>query len=191
MKRLRALFGLPALFLLMQPAMAVADEAAWRKLKGGGHVAFIRHAVTEPGIGDPDGFVLTDCRTQRNLSAQGRADAKTIGEAFRSRAIPIAEVLSSRWCRCLDTATLAFGRIAPAQMLDSTFNDPNAPADEKLRAVRAYAARHAAPGNLVFVTHAQNIQQLTGVSPSSGEIVVTRFDNGRFIAVGRIDAMKR
>jgi len=177
-----------ALLLLSQAPFASADAAAWGLLKNGGHVAFIRHAITEPGIGDPEGFVLTDCRTQRNLSAQGRADAKAIGDAFRSHAIPVAEVLSSRWCRCLDTARLAFGKITPSQMLDSTFNDPNAPSDEKLRAVRSYAAKHAARGNLVFVTHAQNIQQLTGVSPSSGEIVVTRFESGKFIPVGRIPA---
>lgn len=168
---------------------ASADESAWSALRSGDRVVFIRHAVTDSGVGDPEGFRLGDCGTQRNLSAQGRADAKNIGEAFRSRNIPVADVLSSRWCRCLDTANLAFGKVQPAAMLDSMFNDSARPAAEKIREVHAFMARRSAAGNLILVTHAQNIQALTGVSPASGEIVVTTPEagkDGKFKVLGRI-----
>jgi broad specificity phosphatase PhoE len=164
-----------------------ADEAVWSALESGRHVVLIRHAITESGIGDPPGFVIGDCSTQRNLSAQGRSDAKRIGEAFRSRNIPISDVFSSRWCRCLDTANLAFGKAAPAPMLDSMFNDREKPAEEKVREVLAVVRRRAPSGNLVLVTHNQNIQALTGVSVGSGEMVVVTPDNGKLRVIGRLN----
>jgi broad specificity phosphatase PhoE len=131
--------------------------------------------------------VIADCSTQRNLSAQGRSDAKRIGEAFRSRNIPISDVFSSRWCRCLDTANLAFGKATPAPMLDSMFNDREKPAEEKVREVLAVVRRRAPSGNLVLVTHNQNIQALTGVSVGSGEMVVVTPDNGKLRVIGRLN----
>lgn len=182
------------LFILLlaftQQALAAdnsADEAVWSALKSGQHVVLIRHAITEPGIGDPPGFVHGKCSTQRNLSAQGRLDAKRIGEAFRSRNIPISDVLSSRWCRCLDTANLAFGKATPSPMLDSMFNDREKPADEKVREVFAAVNRRPSSGNLVLITHNQNIQALTGVSPASGEMVVVTPENGKFRVIGRLN----
>jgi phosphohistidine phosphatase SixA len=184
-------FGLGAL----EPAHAAGDaedQSLWSSLKSGGHVILIRHASTEPGIGDPPNFRLGDCSTQRNLSAKGREDARRIGEAFRSRAIPILEVLSSRWCRCLDTAQLAFGKVRPAPMIDSTFNDGDDMRQRKARELfESLAERSLASGNLVLVTHAQNIQELTGVSPASGEMVLVKPDGTRkFRLVGRIDLPK-
>jgi phosphohistidine phosphatase SixA len=164
-----------------------ADEAVWSALKSGQHVVLIRHAITEPGIGDPPGFVHGKCSTQRNLSAQGRRDAKRIGEAFQSRNIPISDVLSSRWCRCLDTANLAFGRATPTSMLDSMFNDREKPAEEKVREVFAAVERRPSSGNLILVTHNQNIQALTGVSPASGEMVVVTAEHGKFRVIGRLN----
>lgn len=171
-------------------ANSTSEDAAWSALRAGGHVVLIRHAVTEPGIGDPEGFRIGDCRTQRNLSAQGRADAAQIGAAFQRRGIAVSDVLSSRWCRCIDTARLAFGRTTQVPMLDSMFNDKEKPAQEKLREVFAYLARWTGRGNLVLVTHNQNIQALTGVSPASGEIVVATpvraEGEGELRVVGRI-----
>lgn len=167
---------------------AADDEALWSALKAGGHVVLLRHAVTESGIGDPPGFRLDDCRTQRNLSAQGRADARRIGAAFRSRQIPVSAVWSSRWCRCLDTAQLAFGKATPAPMLDSMFEDARPAIDRKLRDLQAALTGYADSGNLVLVTHNRNIQALTGVSPGSGEMVVVRPDAaGKLQVIGRLD----
>jgi phosphohistidine phosphatase SixA len=184
-------FGIFALLLAAQQSIAASDqgdEAIWSALKSGRYVVLIRHAITDPGVGDPPGFVLNDCSTQRNLSAQGRSDARRIGEAFRNRGIPISEVLSSRWCRCLDTAKLAFGKVEPASMLDSMFSERGKPVEEKTRTVLAVAGRRPSSGNLVMVTHNQNILAMTGESVSSGEMVVAEVQNGKFKIVGRIDA---
>lgn len=180
-------FRVVLLAMLLTPLTAPAsDEPVWSVLKEGGNVVFIRHAQTEPGIGDPPDFKVTDCATQRNLSNEGRADAKVIGQAFRSRQVVISEVLSSRWCRCLDTARIAFGKVTPSLMLDSMFNDPVKPDAEKVAELQTFLNGHNAPGNLVFVTHAQNIERLTGVSPRSGEVVVTKYSAGRYLVLGRI-----
>lgn len=159
---------------------AAAQESFWSLLRQGGNIVLIRHAQTVPGVGDPPGFVLDDCRTQRNLSDKGRADAALIGAQFRQRGIPVAEVLSSRWCRCIDTAKIAFGKVRTASMLDSMFNDPERRDEDKLRELYGYLARRpASTGNLLLVTHAQNISALTGEPAAPGEMLVVRLDGPR------------
>ena len=165
-----------------------ADEKNfWSTLKTGGRVILLRHAQTDPGIGDPANFKLESCGTQRNLSAKGRADAKRISQAFASQNIPVREVLSSRWCRCIDTAQLAFGRVKPAAMLDSMFDDSARARRQMADAVLAFAVGHTGPGNLVLVTHAQNIQALTGISPAPGELIVVALaSSDKFKVKGRL-----
>ena len=85
-------------------ADAAAD--AWKALRAGGHVALMRHADAPGGVGDPPGFRLDDCATQRNLSEKGRADAAKIGARLKLEGIAFEQVLSSPWCRCIDTAML-------------------------------------------------------------------------------------
>lgn len=166
------------------PASPAGDDKFWALLRQGGNIVLMRHAQTVPGVGDPPGFAIGDCRTQRNLSDAGRADAARIGEDFRKRGIPVAEVLSSRWCRCVDTAKLAFGTVRTATMLDSMFNDRERGGEEKLRELYAFLARRpATTGNLVLVTHAQNISALTGESVASGEMLVARLEGARKLKV--------
>jgi phosphohistidine phosphatase SixA len=169
----RSFLGLLVL-LGVRPAVAGDMESAalWRRLEAGGHVVLMRHAATVPGVGDPASFKLGACATQRNLSDAGRADAKRIGTAFREHAVPVSQVLSSRWCRCVDTAQLAFGRVRPEQMVDSMFNDDEAARKMKVRALRNYLTSHKEPGNLVLVTHDINIRVLVDESLSQGEMVV-------------------
>ncbi|HEY8609623.1 MAG TPA: histidine phosphatase family protein [Noviherbaspirillum sp.] len=159
-----------------QPAEAAESDAlvAWNALREGGHVVLMRHAQTEAGIGDPPGFALEDCRTQRNLSADGRKDARQIGQAFRDRGINVSQVRSSRWCRCLDTARLAFATVEPEPALDSMFREEASRGKHKLDALKAIIAGRPAHGNLVLVTHSQNIIALTGVSLGSGEMLVVK-----------------
>jgi Histidine phosphatase superfamily (branch 1) len=90
-----------------QPAQP-AEQALWNDLRKGGYVLLIRHADA-PGTFDPPGFQLGVCSTQRNLSEEGRAQSRRLGELIRDKKVPIAQVFSSEWCRCIDTATLAFG----------------------------------------------------------------------------------
>jgi phosphohistidine phosphatase SixA len=187
MKR-RTCLGLLALLSCQRGFAAQQDGAAlWRLLQGGAYVVLLRHAATVPGIGDPPGFKLGQCATQRNLSASGRKDAEQIGEAFRRHAVPVAAVLSSRWCRCTDTARLAFGRVEPASMLDSMFTDEAAARQRKLDATRAYLAGYKSVGNLLLVTHDVNIRALVGEYASQGEMIVALAQpDGTLKAVGRL-----
>ncbi|MBS9405045.1 histidine phosphatase family protein [Halomonas sp. TRM85114] len=168
-------------------ASAAADSpsAAWEALAQGGHVALIRHALA-PGIGDPPDFALERCETQRNLSAQGRQQARALGEAFRERDIEIAAVYSSRWCRSLDTARLLdLGDVVPTPSLDSFFRD-RSDADEQTARTRQLIAAWDRQATLVMVTHQVNISALTNSGVGSGDIVVVRPSGDRLDVVGRI-----
>ncbi len=180
---------LAATAVLASAPLGAADAGLWQRLQGGGHVLLIRHAATHPGIGDPPGFRLALCSTQRNLSEGGKRDARAIGAALRDRGIALGPVLSSRWCRCLDTARLAFGRVQAAPMLDSMFTDGEAAARAKVRDTLARTAAFQNSGdkpNLVLVTHDVNIRALVNESVAQGEIVVARPANGRLEVVGRL-----
>lgn len=164
------------------------EEALWQRLRSGGVTVLMRHAQTVPGIGDPPGFVLGQCPTQRNLSGAGHRDAQAIGAAFRQRGVAPGAVWSSRWCRCLDTARLAFGRAEPEPSLDSMFNDDAAASGAKLRALHTRLAAHADRRPLVLVTHDVNIRALTGESVAQGEMVLAVARAGRFEVLGRLRA---
>ena len=165
------LFGCGIGLVLSAIGPVAAEETLWDLLRGGGQVVLIRHASTVAGLGDPPGFRVEDCATQRNLSETGRAEARRIGAVFRRRGIPVDRVMSSRWCRCLETARLAFGRVEPWPALDSFFEDRSRE-QEQTRTVRALLAEPRAGGNLVLVTHQVNITALTGIVPVMGEMIV-------------------
>lgn len=164
--RLLALVAL----VLWQP-LAAADEALWQLLAKGGQVLMIRHGLTTPGVGDPPGFRLEDCATQRNLSEDGRAEARKLGAALKARGVPVGEVLASPWCRCVETAQLAFGRSTRWKALSNLFGRPQN-AEAQLKALRPRVSAHRGGDNLVLVTHGSTTLALTGVSPATGEIVV-------------------
>jgi len=179
------LLVLPALAAPGQATTGRVDADLWRQLKSGGHVLLIRHATTDPGIGDPPGFDLRNCATQRNLSAAGREQARHLGKALKQLGIPVAAVRSSRWCRCLDTARLAFGSAEPWPALDNTFETPER-RPRQMNEIRKLLAQPVTGGNLVLVTHGVNIQALTGISPAQSEIVALRTgSDGEFTVIGR------
>lgn len=147
---------------------------AWAELALPGHVVLFRHA-TAPGIGDPDGFKLEVCATQRNLDSKGREEARRLGEQFRSRKISVGVVLTSQWCRTRDTARLAFGDVVKDEpAFNSSFMAPADISAAQTAQAREILARWRGPGVLVVVTHQVNITALTGVSPASAEGVVVR-----------------
>ena len=162
------------------PAGVVYPGAAWSAdspgnppiaalLRKGECVALMRHAETDPGVGDPPEFKLDDCRTQRNLSAAGQRDARRIGAWFRQNKLKPRAVLSSAWCRCKDTADLAFGQHTVWLALNSVFNDrvqlPNQ--SEMLRkALQAVPAKQFE----VWATHQVNISALTEQGIAMGEM---------------------
>jgi broad specificity phosphatase PhoE len=163
------------LALLLFPVTGFADEALWAQLKAGGQAVLIRHAVTTPGAGDPAGMRLDDCGTQRNLTEEGRAHARRIGEEFRRRGIPVERVLSSPWCRCLETARLAFGKAEvslPLSNLFGRYGNREAQVLEMRKLIKTVPQN----GNLVLVTHGSTILALTGVSPATGEMVIVAPD---------------
>jgi broad specificity phosphatase PhoE len=165
---------------------ARADERVWSLVKGGGQVIFVRHAITTPGVGDPPNMRLSDCSTQRNLPDAGRSHARRVGEAVRARAIPVDRILSSPWCRCLETARLAFGPPETWAPLGNLFGRPENRA-EQVQALQALASERRTGGNLVLVTHGSPIAALTGINPDPAEmLVVTPQGTGRFVVAGRL-----
>jgi phosphohistidine phosphatase SixA len=170
----------------LAPTRAAADDSVWELLRGGAQVVLMRHTITTPGVGDPLGFRLDDCSTQRNLTDAGREDARRVGAAFRERSIPVGRVLSSPWCRCLETSRLAFGKAEIWAPLSNLFgNRANEP--EQMRALREMAGRRSTGGNLLLVTHGSVVQPLTGIQPATGELVVLTPDGaGGFRIAGRL-----
>ena len=158
------------------PAAAADDEVA-RLLREGGAVIAFRHALA-PGTFDPPGFTPGVCSTQRNLSDEGRAQARRIGDWFRQRGLKPARVRSSPWCRCLDTAALAFGTAEPWAALGSPHGAAETTNAESLLALRQAvgAATSARPRFEAWVTHQFVLNRLVETSTSSGEGLVLRAD---------------
>src|SRR5262245_33840984 len=165
-------------------APAHADEAAaWAALRAGGHVALMRHTDAPGGTGDPPGFKLEECATQRNLSERGRTDAAAIGGRLKAEGIAFEKILSSPWCRCMDTARLLdMGAVERAPTFSNVvvLRDQ---AETLTDGARALIAGWRGTGTLLVVTHGANIRALTGISPATGETVVV---DGSIETIGRI-----
>lgn len=168
-------------------AQSPAQSPVWPALRAPGHIAMIRHALA-PGTFDPSGFKVEDCSTQRNLSAEGRAQAARIGELFRANGITAAALYSSQWCRCLETARLMkLGDLTPQPLLNS-FAQDRGRAEQQTAALDAWLATLDLGRPTVLVTHQVVITALTGVFPGSGEIVALRRERGeRPTVLGRIE----
>lgn len=157
-----------------------SESAVWDALKRGGHVVLMRHAQTVPGTGDPPNFKLNDCTTQRNLNDVGRTQSRAWGEAFTKRNIPLAGVYSSQWCRCVDTAKIAFGKLARVDTwpaLNSHFDTPQTAALQAEQVRGGISVRMKSAQNIVLVTHQVNITELTGRVPAMGEAIVLRWES--------------
>ncbi|AZO12439.1 histidine phosphatase family protein [Mesorhizobium sp. M3A.F.Ca.ET.080.04.2.1] len=174
-----------ALFLLIVPNLARATDAGWALLRDGGHIVLLRHAFVT-GTTDPANFDIAKCPTQLNLSARGQQQASRIGALFAARAAPIERVLSSRYCRCLDTARIAFEtEPEPFAPLDLLKTDPAQKAAQ-LAAVMAEIRDYSGSVNLVLVTHLENILALTGIAPREGEAVVVAPEGDGLKVLGRV-----
>lgn len=153
------------------PALMAAPALA---LETAGLVVLMRHAEA-PGTGDPPDFKLDDCATQRNLGDGGRAQAARIGERLRQIGVDHAQVLSSQWCRCLETARLLdLGPVKAMPSLNSFFGRQEEEKDRttQLRQFLADLPRDGKP--VVLVTHQVTVTALTGIFPASGEAVLLR-----------------
>ena len=154
------------------------------QLDKGGKLIFIRHAYA-PGNGDPSNFNLNDCSTQRNLSEDGRNQAKAIGEFFKKNKIRIDKVLSSEWCRCKETADIAFKNFSTNSFLNSFYSSKYAKNKNKqIKALNDYIGKFESDKNLILITHYVLISEILNYAPSSGEIVVS---DKNFNMIGSIE----
>ena len=176
----------PGLLLLASIMPAHADEQLWSALTEGGYVVLMRHAMPEQK-GDP--FLLTpgDCSRQRNLSAAGREQARSIGKLFAERNIKVMDVLSSRYCRTMETARLAFGKTTAWQPLDLISPLSEQQRSERIAAMVNKIRAFKGPGNLVMISHQPNIDVLTFEQVAPGELVLVKTDSqGELEVIGRM-----
>ena len=169
MKLLWVVFGLVVSF------QVCASELS-ELLKKPDHVLLMRHAVA-PGIGDPAGYKLQDCKSQRNLDATGRAQAQKTGQWLKAQGVGNALVFSSAWCRCKETAeNLAFGTPALEASLNSFFDDMRQGPQSNLNLQKFIANQLKAKGDkaLVLVTHQVNMTEFTGATVGSGDMVLVK-----------------
>lgn len=196
MKKIQIYLGLLTFFLIFGHGIGAADRVFSAEhgeesrlldhFKAGGHVALIRHALA-PGFGDPDNFSLDDCATQRNLSQAGRDQAARIGRKFQQAGIREADVYTSQWCRCRETAELlSLGTPRPLPPLNSFFQNFDRK-EQQTAALGQWLAEQPLEKPLILVTHQVNITAFSKVSPASGEIVLMRRnEDGRYQFAGSI-----
>ena len=164
------------------------DKKMIARMKAGGHILMIRHALA-PGTGDPADFRIGDCSTQRNLDNRGREQARAIGKWLRAKAVTSARVYSSQWCRCLETAQLlGMGPVKELPALNSFFEltqnrEPN------LKALREFIAEQPSGGELIIlVTHLVTISAIANEGVSSGEGVLLELKtDAPYEVVGRLN----
>ena len=155
---------------------AISDNDFKLLLEDGGKLIFIRHAYA-PGGGDPDGFEISDCSSQRNLNIEGIDQSKRIGQFFIKNDIVINKVLSSEWCRCKETAEYAFNTYETKSFLNSFFSQEFSHNKKKqIKELREYIEKWDGKNNIIFITHYVVIFEILNLSVSSGEIVVADKD---------------
>ena len=162
-----------SIFLFLFTSQLNASDQAWNIAQEGNKIILIRHSLA-PGGGDPDGFKINDCKTQRNLNREGINQSKKIGKLFKKNKVPVDQVLSSQWCRCKDTAKYAFGNFKEFTALNSTFQAPyNKNEGKQLKELYKFVKKWNGKGkNLILITHYSIITAVTNAVPSSGEIII-------------------
>ena len=160
-------------FLFLLNKTSFANENIVEILKKGGNIIFIRHAIA-PGNGDPQNFDISNCSTQRNLSKDGELQALKIGKFFKENEIKLTKVLSSEWCRCKDTAKIAFGNYETKNFLNSFYDERfSENKDKQILDFQKFIRNWNKTGNLVLVTHYVVISEILDLATNSGEIVIT------------------
>ena len=148
------------------------------KLQSTEYVLLMRHALA-PGVGDPVGYTLADCKSQRNLSAEGRQHAVVVGHWLRQQGVTSADVYSSAWCRCKDTAELLnFNGLQVVPALASFFDDMHL-AKSRTQALEQFIAEKLKTKGrkaLILVTHHVNIHAFMGENIASGDMVLAQVD---------------
>ena len=150
-----------------------SSDLILNSLKEGKKIIFIRHAIA-PGNGDPDNFNINDCETQRNLSEEGIEQSKNIGIFFEENKIKIDKILSSEWCRCKDTAKIAFNNFETFDSLNSFYDEKFAQNEDiQIQNLKKYIKSWKSDKNLILVTHFVVISSILNVGISSGEMIIS------------------
>jgi len=158
---------------LTTPIKADLNKKLINQLEEGGKLIFIRHAYA-PGSGDPNNFNLNDCSTQRNLNEDGINQAKNIGKFFKKNKIKIFKVFSSEWCRCKETAEIAFNDFLTKNFLNSFYSPEfQKNKSKQVKELSDYVRNFNSKKNLILITHYVLIYEILGYAPSSGEIVIS------------------
>tara|TARA_B100000424_G_scaffold212040_1_gene169495 strand:- start:510 stop:1052 length:543 start_codon:yes stop_codon:yes gene_type:complete len=161
------------IFFIFIPNNSHSNENIVKFLKEGKKIVFIRHALA-PGNGDPNNFDIKDCSTQRNLNDEGRAQSKRIRNFFEKNNIKIDRVLSSEWCRCKDTAKIAFGKFETFSALNSFYETRFSKNKSKqMKDLREYISKWESDSNLIIVTHYVVILDILDRGTSSGEMIIS------------------
>jgi phosphohistidine phosphatase SixA len=187
-RRTVLLLGLLAGGLSVEQAARADDGATWALLKRPGHMALLRHSSSPESPPDAGVVDFKNCSTQRNLDDAGRAQARRLGEAFRKHGIGSARLISSQYCRAMETAKLTrLGAVQPLPALNQVYlADPSGmreTADKTQKFMKTVASRQLT----VLVSHVTNIQSIAGVILSSGEMAVVHLDaSGAVVVDGRI-----
>ena len=160
-------------FSLTNEIRAEITDKILNELQNGGNIIFIRHAYA-PGGGDPENFDISDCSTQRNLNDNGRNQSKKIRNLFKRNEVPIDKVISSEWCRCKETASIAFNEFKTKNFLNSFYSPKFAKNKKKqIKNLKNYINNWDGNKNLVLVTHYVVILEALDYAPRSGEIVIS------------------
>ena len=158
------------------PIKADLNQNLINKFKKGGKLIFIRHAYA-PGGGDPINFDINVCNTQRNLNNSGRNQADKIGSLFKDNNISTDKVYSSEWCRCKETALIAFNQFETKKFLNSFFSSKFAQnKNSQIKSFKKFIKSWDGKQNLIFVTHYVFISEILDYAPSSGEIIISDKD---------------
>ena len=169
---MKKIFLLLFFFQLFNYQNLIAKDL-WAEAKEGDKIILIRHALA-PGGGDPPGFKIDDCKTQRNLDKVGIEQSKAIGKLFKKNKIPIDKVLSSQWCRCKDTAKYAFKKYKTFDALNSFFSKKFQKNKKKqMKDLLNFIKKWNGKGNLILVTHYVVIFETLNLPVSSGVLVIT------------------
>ena len=175
MRCLRRLFLFGLMLIMLVPSAFVRADTPQEPVQAalsqtGANVVFMRHALA-PGYGDPDEFRIEDCDTQRNLDAAGRQQAEAIGRYFRDHQITFTAILSSRWCRCTQTAELLnYGQWSEFDGLNSFFQG-HVDRQETLNLLKGKLNSLSSADQVLMITHQVVISAVTGISPPSGGLV--------------------
>ena len=169
---MKKILSIIVLFLILN-THSLANYLVLASLQDGKKLIFIRHAIA-PGNGDPENFDIMDCNTQRNLDEKGIQQSKKIGLYFKKNKIKIDKVLSSQWCRCKDTAKIAFKKFKTFNALNSFYDEKFAANESnQIEDLKKYIKKWDSDKNLVLVTHYVVISSILGIGSSSGEIIIS------------------